>query len=331
MRGKRRLHRSTHTRVRLIPAHAGKTTPRGRLRTNARAHPRACGENRAALMVTVPSRGSSPRMRGKQSSKPAMPFRAGLIPAHAGKTWTHTTLRPGGRAHPRACGENHRRRPLSRLGLGSSPRMRGKPRAGALARWGVGLIPAHAGKTLARASRWRRARAHPRACGENCLCFEDHLGRVGSSPRMRGKPVAWFQDLIQGGLIPAHAGKTCSARPRASQSWAHPRACGENSRTACESAGLLGSSPRMRGKRPRGRVCAYRGGLIPAHAGKTTWSLSCISSSPAHPRACGENAERSGVLALRSVRSWKTFSFPSSLKVTHCRAFVQLPFSRIRL
>ena len=50
--------------------------------------------------------------------------------------------------------------------------------------------------------------AHPRACGENLenptACFPVQ----GSSPRMRGKPVALSESIGSGRLIPAHAGKT---------------------------------------------------------------------------------------------------------------------------
>ena len=154
---------------------------------------------------------------------------------------------------------------------------------------------------------------------------------AGSSPRMRGKPDGVEVALGERGLIPAHAGKTQSVLGRDSYSPAHPRACGENSVSLPAVFHQSGSSPRMRGKQGLWCASAVFRGLIPAHAGKTVLHSDVRREIRAHPRACGENAERSGVLALRSVRSWKTFSFPSSLKVTHCRAFVQLPFSRIRL
>ena len=153
----------------------------------------------------------------------------------------------------------------------------------------------------------------------------------GSSPRMRGKLTSQIIQAREAGLIPAHAGKTQRRNPVRIPFPAHPRACGENFIFFPNSKSRGGSSPRMRGKQLSGRGHERRGGLIPAHAGKTFRRGTVLRTARAHPRACGENTERSGVLALRSVRSWKTLSFPSSLKVTHCRAFVQLPFSRIRL
>ena len=148
---------------------------------------------------------------------------------------------------------------------------------------------------------------------------------------MRGKRAVLLLAGLELGLIPAHAGKT----PRAtslSHSWrAHPRACGENLPGLLQGRLGTGSSPRMRGKLQSVRRFKQLFGLIPAHAGKTAYTKSPPLDIVAHPRACGENTERSGVLTLRSVRSWKTLSFPSSLKITHCRAFVQLSLSRIRL
>ena len=148
---------------------------------------------------------------------------------------------------------------------------------------------------------------------------------------MRGKRTTGLAHLLETRLIPAHAGKTDPVAYEIAQRGAHPRACGENAGSGERVVIVFGSSPRMRGKRdsPAYRPVSQR--LIPAHAGKTR-RISAISlQDGAHPRACGENAERSGVLTLRSVRSWKTLSFPSSLKVTHCRTFVQLSLSSIRL
>ena len=148
---------------------------------------------------------------------------------------------------------------------------------------------------------------------------------------MRGKRSARHGQHIDRRLIPAHAGKTDSVCQLLRRVGAHPRACGENGSGVAAVVSSAGSSPRMRGKRrPKAKTRRSRG-LIPAHAGKTGAPDRPGHLRPAHPRACGENAERSGVLTLRSVRSWKTLSFPSSLKVTHCRTFVQLSLSSIRL
>ena len=91
-----------------------------------------------------------------------------------------------------------------------------------------GLIPAHAGKTKARAYQARVWWAHPRSRGENPTACRGWATRPGSSPLTRGKPRLRRQGISQRGLIPAHAGKT---RQRASHTGgrpAHPRSRGEN-------------------------------------------------------------------------------------------------------
>ena len=65
------------------------------------------------------------------------------------------------------CGENVFSAFLISRAAGSSPRVRGKLCAARGGRNAGGLIPACAGKTPPRLMVARRARAHPRVCGEN--------------------------------------------------------------------------------------------------------------------------------------------------------------------
>ena len=51
----------------------------------------------------------------------------------------------------------------------------------------------------------------------------------------------------------------------------------------------MGSSPRMRGKLLCMALPTRFLGLIPAHAGKTSFFLTDTPRPTAHPRACGEN------------------------------------------
>ena len=75
------------------------------------------------------------------------------------------------------------------------------------------------------------------------------------------------------------------------RSWAaaHPRSRGENMLTYDPQISRPGSSPLTRGKRDVGGVRAGGGGLIPAHAGKTTLCGARLSPTSAHPRSRGEN------------------------------------------
>ena len=73
---------------RLIPAHAGKTAQIDAKAAELGAHPRACGENLRLTDRTLSRPGSSPRMRGKHGRQARPQAKHGLIPAHAGKTFS---------------------------------------------------------------------------------------------------------------------------------------------------------------------------------------------------------------------------------------------------
>ena len=74
---------------------------------------------------------------------------------------------------------------------------------------------------------------------------------------------------------------------------AHPHSRGENELVLLEVLLHRGSSPLTRGKRACPCVRKRLPRLIPAHAGKTSSSLTVRSSPAAHPRSRGENAHDS--------------------------------------
>ena len=270
-------------------------------------------------------------MRGKLVTFFIRVLTNGLIPACAGKTRIRRAILCHGRAHPRVCGENVSPAKVASQLDGSSPRVRGKHTAALRLSGRCGLIPACAGKTRICGGDPPERGAHPRVCGENRVAGTPRGRLLGSSPRVRGKPSPGHRRRSMGRLIPACAGKTDHRRQPNGYRRAHPRVCGENLFSDGDSVRLQGSSPRVRGKRGLAAGEDSRSGLIPACAGKTSSETPATPQRRAHPRVCGENTERSGVLTLRSVRSWKTLSFPPSLKVTHCWTFMQLSLSRIRL
>ena len=131
--------------------------------------------------------GSSPLTRGKHALIERDDRGNGLIPAHAGKTAVPEPALNPGTAHPRSRGENPG--PILRFGAdsGSSPLTRGKRLEGLAVDRRLGLIPAHAGKTVASASSWGRQGAHPRSRGENAYANKLNKHGAGSSPLTRGK------------------------------------------------------------------------------------------------------------------------------------------------
>ena len=154
-----------------------------------------------------------------------------------------------------------------------------------------GLIPACAGKTPRSLERPRKARAHPRVCGENFASSRCLFSRSGSSPRVRGKQARTVLPAPICGLIPACAGKTRTRTPWISPAQAHPRVCGENRNSKGSNSPACGSSPRVRGKHAPSCQEDARPGLIPACAGKTDDVHGALDETRAHPRVCGENFE----------------------------------------
>ena len=213
------------------------------------AHPRSRGENSApATAIRRPS-GSSPLTRGKLRHDMVVPVRRS--------------------AHPRSRGENSAPATAIRRPSGSSPLTRGKlGDAGARALL-AGLIPAHAGKTAAQCPDCRRTPAHPRSRGENGLDLTEVFTGGGSSPLTRGKHLATDTLPWDGGLIPAHAGKTRRWCRQLATPRAHPRSRGENQAFDPTADGDDGSSPLTRGKQRPGKRPSVVYRLIPAHAGKT--------------------------------------------------------------
>ena len=289
VRGKRDDGEAVQVDVRLIPARAGKTYLWRSTNEHGRAHPRACGENIPRPPQSIRSRGSSPRVRGKPREEAATIDMGGLIPARAGKTPLLHLRMLALWAHPRACGENEAGDEKGAVFEGSSPRVRGKQRNRPHQGRTGGLIPACAGKTHTRAQLGPPPPAHPRVCGENSYNKDKSSSDMGSSPRVRGKPCAFWGVGGVRGLIPACAGKTAPSPRRPGRSWAHPRVCGENRKALEENRAAWGSSPRVRGKRAVRRPLPAAGGLIPACAGKTKARCAVCLRVGAHPRVCGEN------------------------------------------
>ena len=230
----------------IIPAHAGLTVAGSRARVDAPDHPRACGAHHVAHPSTAAMSGSSPRMRGSHAYSLKSGRSSGIIPAHAGLTWTMERL-------SRSCGAHQVVRIIAVRRPGSSPRMRGSLLIPQIIMILAGIIPAHAGLTDFLDSLFDSQWDHPRACGAHDPVIATIAEVLGSSPRMRGSPWRWYFIVIRLGIIPAHAGLTQRIRNRPRSCRDHPRACGAHPKHGLIRRAILGSSPRMRGSpRPRG-------------------------------------------------------------------------------
>ena len=152
---------------------------------------------------------------------------------------------------------------------GSSPRMRGTPRIVRSDQTDARIIPAHAGNSCFIRARRRVSADHPRACGELNELVTSSDSSYGSSPRMRGTPLARHRSRHRRRIIPAHAGNSAHNRGRYHSAPDHPRACGELSLERSMRNAWAGSSPRMRGTLSpyQTRTADWR--IIPAHAGNS--------------------------------------------------------------
>ena len=211
VRGKRILGSLLRVGCRIIPARAGQTRCRRPVCSRCPDHPRACGANWHTRAVADGLYGSSPRVRGKHVVEADGDSAIGIIPARAGQTrppHTDWLSRPD---HPRACGANYLTALIVFIAIGSSPRVRGKPRGLAAGQRGGRIIPARAGQTVWGGQRGASRADHPRACGANSSASAVTVTLPGSSPRVRGKQRASRQPDEHVRIIPARAGQTRSA------------------------------------------------------------------------------------------------------------------------
>ncbi|CQD13102.1 hypothetical protein U2A4042520098 [Corynebacterium striatum] len=109
----------------------------------------------------------------------------------------------------------------------------------------------------------------------------------GSSPLTRGGRGGVINLVLQSGLIPAYAGRTCAITSSSRWRRAHPRLRGADSGNLTKEPVQRGSSPLTRGGRPTCMQHIAHPGLIPAYAGRTEELAGIIDPDGAHPRLRG--------------------------------------------
>ena len=151
------------------------------------------------------------------------------------------------------------------------------------------FIPAYAGNTNSLKFRRGRKTVHPRVCGEHFSPPSAEDWAAGSSPRMRGTLGHYVPVTEQVRFIPAYAGNTLWSGVNSISAQVHPRVCGEHDPRPDGISEKIGSSPRMRGTRPRQEHRFAAGRFIPAYAGNTFACVDLHCLAPVHPRVCGEH------------------------------------------
>ena len=171
---------------RFIPACAGNSPSHPGYRRRRPVHPRVCGEQSESCESSLPSAGSSPRVRGTGKSAHKSPRHLRFIPACAGNRAGTMNNQSRNAVHPRVCGEQLRRSPRPVRLDGSSPRVRGTVRISELRVHLLRFIPACAGNRITTPKSTLLWAVHPRVCGEQCRSPAARLVHAGSSPRVRG-------------------------------------------------------------------------------------------------------------------------------------------------
>ena len=233
--------------VGLIPARAGRTSPRCAGTSRARAHPRSRGADDGSPSMRSPIQGSSPLARGGLRSMTDHDAPTGLIPARAGRTTCCIVRRTTSRAHPRSRGADEFNISEKLQGSGSSPLARGGLAAFTDTTKAAGLIPARAGRTSMRAPTSGVHVAHPRSRGADGSARCGPRQGLGSSPLARGGRIPVRRIARMPGLIPARAGRTASRPREPSRQRAHPRSRGADLGRPLDHLAEGGSSPLARG------------------------------------------------------------------------------------
>ena len=114
MRGKGTKRCSSRRGGRITPAYAGKSKRIAPSSVLFGDHPRVCGEKLRESRGLNRTRGSPPRMRGKEGDQTAARRPPGITPAYAGKSIGGSDANKCPWDHPRVCGEKTKKIPSHR-------------------------------------------------------------------------------------------------------------------------------------------------------------------------------------------------------------------------
>ena len=171
---------------------------------------------------------------------------------------------------------------------GLSPRGRGNRPVAPDPRRRRRSIPAWAGKPMMLTSRVNPSTVYPRVGGETFKRRSLEAAEAGLSPRGRGNQQPRCCGPIQGGSIPAWAGKPGAGGCSGNRTAVYPRVGGETKLDLIDDMTRPGLSPRGRGNHECIRGVEPRSGSIPAWAGKPRRPRASGPHSEVYPRVGGE-------------------------------------------
>ena len=269
----------------VLPAHAGVSRRRRRVRVNVRRAPRPRGGQSAACGALITAGLCSPPTRGSVVPAAGETGVVVVLPAHAGVSRLCSTNTPSWSGAPRPRGGQSVCLAGGGYGPQCSPPTRGSVVLPVPAVVSGAVLPAHAGVSRPRhAPRLQPPRAPRPRGGQSRTGYRRRLG-PGCSPPTRGSVVCDGPRRGDRDVLPAHAGVSRRRRPR-----------------RCRHA----SAPRPRG----GQSVAYDqmwftpdGGVLPAHAGVSRMYSSAISPRSSAPRPRGGQSATARATARRRACS----------------------------
>ncbi len=232
-------------------------------------HPRVCGADVLPAVEFQHVRGSPPRVRGRHRVVWLVIRRRRFTPACAGQTSLNASMVSSIAVHPRVCGADDALRSVFGGGLGSPPRVRGRPNNHDRAPVSRRFTPACAGQTCSLPPSSIPTTVHPRVCGADEVPTTNQHLRGGSPPRVQGRRSSRGMDNNTARFTPACAGQTLRRALRAHRHAVHPRVCGADDEVTGRNPGDFGSPPRVRGRRHARQDGATVLRFTPACAGQT--------------------------------------------------------------
>ena len=259
-------------------------------------HLRVCGADGCRLSGSAVIAGSSPRVRSRPVCVRVDGEVLGIISACAEQTPIVRLTWMTAWDHLRVCGADYRQSTGRELPVGSSPRVRSRPRPLHSVQGGGGIISACAEQTWFGCAACDVCGDHLRVCGADFNQMPDNEWDAGSSPRVRSRLGDDLHALMQGGIISACAEQTVPAARRATRGWDHLRVCGADPAIVTGIGHLRGSSPRVRSRRVRPPFRGNDLGIISACAEQTLWQCYVIRSAWDHLRVCGADEGQTGIV-----------------------------------
>ena len=150
------------------------------------------------------------------------------------------------------------------------------------------ITPACAGTTNCFRNSYSSLWDHPRLCGDYVGRGVDTNSELGSPPPVRGLLEKINGKTIKNRITPACAGTTWRSYRGKTNSWDHPRLCGDYLLPACRCKVHLGSPPPVRGLLTTVSQKIQHLRITPACAGTTFNGCKSLGHNGDHPRLCGD-------------------------------------------